>query len=72
MTVLPITEFGFDLSKLIQQDSDMVGKTCNLPMSCPFGSNFDTQRSMSCKKGGFIYIQLNDLRDLKANTMSET
>ena len=33
---------------------------------------FDIQRSMTCKKGGFIYIQLNDLRDLQANTMSET
>ena len=27
---------------------------------------------MSCKKGGFIYIRYNDLRDLTANMMSET
>ena len=26
---------------------------------------------MSCKKGGFTYIQLNDLRDLTADKMSE-
>ena len=42
----------------------MVGKTCNLPTSCPRGSKFDIQRIMSCKKGSFIYIQHIDLRDL--------
>ena len=49
----------------------MVGKTCNLPTSCPCGSTFDIQYSMSCKKGGFIYIRHNELRDLTANMMSE-
>ena len=49
----------------------MVGKTCNLPISCLCGSKFDIQQSMSYKKGSFIYIQHNDLRDLTANDMSE-
>ena len=49
----------------------MVGKTCNLPTSCPHGSKFDIQCIMSCKKGSFIYIQHIDLRDLTANMMSE-
>ena len=53
----------------------MVGKTCNLPTSCPCGSKFDIQHSMSCKKDGFIYIapliRHNNLRDLTANMMSE-
>ena len=49
----------------------MVGKTCNLPISCTCGSKFDIQRSMSCEKGGLIYIRHNDLRDLTANMMSE-
>ena len=49
----------------------MVGKTCKLPPSCPCGSKFNIQHSMSCKKGGFIYIRHNDLRDLSANMMSE-
>ena len=46
-------------------------KTSNLPTSCPCGSKFDIQHSMRCKKGGFIYIRHNDLRDLTANRMSE-
>ena len=49
----------------------MVGKIYNLPTSCPCGSKFDIQLSMSCKKGGIIYIRHNDLRDLAANMMSE-
>ena len=49
----------------------MVGKKCNLPTFCPCGSKFDIQNNMSCKKGGFIYIRHNDLRDLTANMMSE-
>ena len=48
----------------------MVGKTCNLPTSCPCSSKFDIQHSMSYKKGDFICIRYNDLRDQTAN-MSE-
>ena len=49
----------------------MVGKACNLPTSCPCGSKFDIQHSMSYKKFGFICIRHNDLRDQTANMMSE-
>ena len=49
----------------------MVGKTCNLPTSCPCCRKFDIQCSMSCKKGGFMYIGHKDLRDLTANMMSK-
>ena len=74
LTVLPITEFGFELSK--QQFWDLIRLRCgwiisNLPTSCPCGSKFDIQHSMSCKKGAFTYIRHNDLRDLTANMMSE-
>ena len=49
----------------------MVGKTCNLQTSCLCGSKFDIQHSMSYKKGDFICIRQNDLRDLSANMKSE-
>ena len=49
----------------------MVGKTYNLSISCPCGSKFDIQQSMSCKKGGFICLRHNDLRNLATNMMSE-
>ena len=49
----------------------MVGKTYDLPTSCPCGSKFNIQHSMSCKKCGFTYIRHKDLRDLTGNMVSE-
>ena len=58
LILFPITEFGFELSK--QQFWDSIRfrygwEISNLPTSCPCGSKFDIQHSMSCKKGSFIY-----------------
>ena len=75
LTVLSIIEFGFNFSKQPSWDSIrlsyMVGKTCNLPTSCPCCCKFDIQHSMSCKKSGFICIRHNDLQHLTANMLSE-
>ena len=59
LTVLSITEFAFELSK--QQFWDSIKfrydwEISNLPTSCPCGSKYDIQHSVSCKKGGFISI----------------
>ena len=74
LAVLPITEFGFEISK--QQFSNLIGLRygCENVQStniCPRGRKFDIQQNMSPKKGSFTYIQLNDLRDLTVNMMSE-
>ena len=66
LTVLPITEFGFELSK--QQFWDSIRfrycwEISSLPTSCPYGSKFDIQHILSCKKVAFIYIRHNDLRE---------
>ena len=74
LTVLPITEFGFELSKQQFWDSIRLRygwDISNLPTTCPCGSKFDIQHCMSCKKGGFVSIRHNDLRDLTANMVSE-
>ena len=59
LTVPPITDIGFELSK--QQFSDLIRlrygwERRNLPTSCLCRSKFDIQHSMSYNKGGFIYI----------------
>ena len=69
LTILPITEHGFELSK--QQFWDSVRlrygwEIANLPIFCPCGSKLDIQNSIICKKGGFVSIRDNDLRDLTA------
>ena len=73
LTVLPITEYRFELSKQQFWDSMRLRHSCksnNLLTSFPYGSKFDIQHNMSCKKGGLICIQHNDLRDLTANVRS--
>ena len=69
LTVLPIAEYGLELSK--QQFWDSISlryewEISKLPTACPCGSKFDIQHSMNCKKGGFVTIRHNDLRDFTA------
>ena len=74
LTTLPISDFGFKLSN--QDFWDAIRLRCgwsiaNLPKTCPCGSRFSVQHCMSCKKGIFVSIRHNDLRDLTANMLSE-
>ena len=74
LTTLPISDFGFKLSN--QHFWDAIRLRCgwsiaNLPKTCPCGSRFSVQHCMSCKKGIFVSIRHNDLRDLTANMLSE-
>ena len=36
----------------------------DLPSSCPCGPPFTVQHAMDCKRGGFVSIRLNQIRDL--------
>ena len=70
----PISDQGYDLNK--QQFWSCVclrygWRLTNIPSICSCGSNVDIQHAMSCKKGGFITIRHNDLRDLTANLLTE-
>ena len=70
LTMLSITERSFELSKQQFWDSVRLSygwEIANLPCE----SKFDIQHSISCKKGGFVSIRQNDLRDLIARIVSE-
>ena len=72
--MFPIAEYGFELSKQQFWDSTSLRygwQISKLPTTCPCGSKFDIQHSMNCKKGGFVTIRHNDLRDLTAKILSE-
>ena len=74
LTALPLLEHGFDLNK--QQFWDCIHihygwELKNMPTTCPCGSKFDFQHGTSCKKGGFVTIRKNDIRDLTANILHE-
>ena len=71
LKVLPVTEFGFELSKQPFWESIRLRygwENIQSTNICTCGRKFNIQHSMSCKKGSFIYTQLNDLT---ANMMSE-
>ena len=72
--MLHVAEYGFELSE--QNFCDSVSlrygwEVSKLSTMCPCGSKFHIQRSISCKKGSFVIIRHNDLRELTAKTLSE-
>ena len=42
----------------------------NMPSTCCCSANMEVQHAVSCKRGGFVTIRHNDLRDLTANLLS--
>lgn len=74
LTVLPYAEHGFDLNK--QQFWDGIKLRYNwpvegLPTHCVCGSTFDIQHCLSCKKGGFVTLRHNNIRDITASMLGE-
>ena len=74
LTSLPIKEHDFYLSKQMFWDSIMLryGITLSrLPAKCVCGTSFTIEHALTCKKGGFINIRHNNLRDFTAELLSE-
>jgi len=74
LTSYPLEDSGFDLNKQQFWDGIRIRygwELPNLPATCGCGASLDFQHSMSCKKGGFIGIRHNDLRDLFGNLLKE-
>ena len=74
LSVLPLSEHGFVLNKrefrdamCLRYNRDLKG----LPSNCPCGQTFDVNHAMNCKKGGFVIIRHNDIRDFEANLLSK-
>ena len=43
-----------------------------LPSQCPCGQKFDINHALNCKKGGFVIIRHNNIRDFEADLLVET
>ena len=74
MTTLPILDEGYDLTK--QPFWDLIRIRygwilTRLPTNCECGTKFDIQRALSCKKGGFISLRHNHLRNITATLLKE-
>ena len=42
-----------------------------LPATCPCGRKCDTALALNCKKGGFVTIRHNNIRDYEANLLAK-
>ena len=69
---MPLEEQGFTLMKGEVRDAlalryakDIRG----LPSKCPFGQTFNTNHALNCKRGGFVILRHNNIRDFEANLL---
>ena len=72
LTSLPLAEEGYELHKDLFWDLIRLRYGFQLrrvPTKCECGSSFDLQHALSCKKGGFVSLRHNDLRNSIASLL---
>ena len=74
LSAIPLEQYGFSLNKAEFRDAIMLryGKELmGLPATCPCGRKYDTALALNCKKGGFVTIRHNNIRDYEANLLAK-
>ena len=74
LTSLPLKEKRYALSK--EEFWDLVRIRYGwfikrLPINCACGSKFNIQHALVCKKGGFVTLRHNNLRDITAALLTD-
>ena len=75
LSVIKMCKFNYVLNKQQLWDSIGLGYGWPIPglrVSCSCGENFNVQRGISCKKGGFVTLQHKEMRDIIATLLSDT
>ena len=72
LNVLPVEEHGFTLNK--GEFRDAIAFRYNkrlrgLPSHCPCGQKYDTTHALNCKRGGFVTMRHNMIRDYEASLL---
>ena len=72
LNVIPLEDQGFTLTK--NEFRDALALRYNrpfkgLPSKCPCGNNFDINHALNCKRGGFVIMRHNNIRDFEANLL---
>ena len=73
LSVRPSREQGFLLSKADFHDAISLRygkKVKSLPTTCPCGQAFTVTHAMNCKRGGFISVRHDEIRDFEAALLS--
>ena len=74
LTTLPIAEEGYALNKQTFWDLIRVRYGLSLsrqPTKCVCGNTFDLQHALSCKRGGFVTLRHNEVRNITANLLKD-
>ena len=74
LSALPLEEHGFTLNKGEFRDAIAIrynSSLRSLPSKCPCGQRFDLDHALNCKRGGFVIMRHNNVRDFEANLLSQ-
>ena len=74
LSATPLEQYGFSLNKAEFRDAIMLryGKELKgLPATYSCGQKYDTTHVLNCKKGGFVTIRHNNIRDYEANLLAK-
>ena len=74
LNALPLKEHDFYLNKSTFWDTLYLRYDIQLPrmpMNCVCDSKYSIEHALNCKKGGFVNIRHNDVRDFTAHLLSE-
>ena len=74
LSSLPLKEEGYVLDKQTFWDSVRVRygwQMTRVPDDCVCGSKFSVEHALSCKKGGFVTLRHNEIRDVTTKLLNE-
>ena len=74
LTALPIKSLGYTLNKQEFKDSVCMRygwRIANTPSHCQCGQKNDIDHTLCCKKGGYVSMRHNQIRDMEAELMRE-
>ena len=75
LTALPLTSHGFDLTRRKFHDGLCLRygwEPSNLPSSCSCGQRFGLERALTCRRGGYVAMRHDEVRDLFSELLAET
>ena len=75
LTALPLTSHGFDLTRREFHDGSCLRygwEPSNLPSSCSCGQRFGLEHALTCRRGGYVAMGHDKVRDLFSELLAET
>ena len=74
LSMVPLEEFGFVLNKgefRYALRHRHAKEPCELPSLCPRSYQYNVNRALYCKRGGFFIIKHNNIRDSGENLINQ-